>query len=436
MPPAPDQGSRQGTALATRSTPYDTVAPVVAVAAALYLAFVLARLAAFGWDPSVFVVAGDGITDVREAPAGLGVHTGVDGYDGQAYYRLARDPLTTEVSDHGIGFTRPAYWQTRIGYPATVWVLSAGGREALVPLVMLGVNLLAVVAIAAGTARLARDRGLSPWLALVPTLWAGYLVGVAQDLTEPLAGALLVGALLAFRHRRWALATAALTAAALTRETSLVLAVAVLAVALIPGLRRLLTTDEHEQQPVPWWAGAVPIAVYAGWRTWVRARWADVVPEPPADNPLGAPFVALARYLADAVAHPVEHADNLVLLVPALVAVGVLVAGLVAGGGGHPHERLALAAYLVLLACLPVWDRGQAYLRWCCEPVLLGWLVLLAGPRARLRLLGAAVALLWIAASVSTHRYPDPDHWLPAAAGDPSPARPTGFIEPPTEATT
>lgn len=435
MPPASDQGVRPDSAVAPLPAAPRSLAPVVAVTAALYLAFVLARLAAFGWDPSAFVVAGDGITDVRETPANLGVNRGVDGYDGQAYYRLARDPLTTEVSDHGIGFTRPAYWQTRIGYPATVWVVSAGGREALVPLAMLGVNLLAVVALAAGTARLARDRGLSPWLALIPTLWAGYLVGVAQDLTEPLAGALLVGTLLALRHHRWTIATAALTAAALTRETSLILAVAVLAV-VVPGLRRLLQPEERESHPVPWWAGAVPIAACAGWRTWVRARWDDVVPDPPTDNPLGAPFVALARYLADAVTHPVAHAENLVLLVPALAAVGVLVAALVAGDDGHPHERLALAAYLVLLACLPVWDRGQAYLRWCCEPVLLGWLLLLGGPRARLRVLGSAVALLWIAASLSTHRYPDPDHWLPATAGDPSPARSTGFIEPPTEATT
>jgi hypothetical protein len=376
-----------------------------AVAAVLYLAFAAIRLGAFDGDPSAFVVAGDGVTDVREAPTSLGVTLGVDGYDGQAYYRLARDPLTDEVDALGIAFRRPAYWQTRIGYPLASWAVSAGGREALVPAAMLAVGLASVVALALLAALLARDLGRSPWLGLVPALWAGYVVGVGQDLTEPLAGALLAAALLALRRGYAAPAAAALTAAALTRETVLVLAVAILVVAPLPRLRG----------SVPWWVGAVPVAAYAGWRTWVRARWADAVPAPPSDNPLGAPLVELGRYLARALADPLGHAGNLTLLVPTLAVLGVLALGLTDRDPATAHLRLALAAYLVLLACLPVWDRSQAYLRWACEPVVIGWLLALRAQRGRaVPVLAGLVAASWVAAVALTSAYPGTGTWVPA----------------------
>lgn len=398
-----------------RSAGSGVAAPVLVVAA-LWLAFVAVRAAGFGWDPSAFVVAGDGVTDVAEAPANLGVHRGIDGYDGQAYYRLARSPLTDEVRDHGIGFTRPAYWQTRIGYPALVWVLSLGGREALVPTMLVLVNLVAVLVIAVLAARLARDRGRTPWLALVPALWAGYVVGVAEDLTEPLAGALVLGALVALRGRRWAWAAGLLTAAALTRETSLLVAGAVLAVALLPSVRRLAGSAEEGAVVPPWWVGAAPVAGYLGWRSWVRSRWEDAVPDAPGDNILGAPFAGLARYLVDTAGDPAGHATNLALLGLMLLALGLVVGGLVTRDSGLPHERVALAAYLLLLVCLPVWDRSQAYLRWGCEPVLLGWVVLLGRPTAHLRALAVTVVALWLAAALATHRYPGTAGWQPAAA--------------------
>jgi len=380
---------------------------VVAVATALYLGFVLIRLGAFGGDPSAFVVAGDGVTDAHDAPGGLGLHRGTDGYDGQAYYRLARDPLTDEVREHGIAFTRPAYWQTRIGYPATVWVVALGGREALVPGAMVAVNLAAVLALAAGAALLARDLGRSPWLGLVPALWAGYLVGLGQDLTEPLAGALLVAALLSLQRGRPVPAALALTAAALTRETVLVLAVAIVALAL---LRRA------DHRLPPWWVGAAPVAGYAAWRSWVRARWADVVPDPPGDSPLTAPFVELAGYLGRAAGDLGAQGDNLLLLVPTLAVLVLLAAGLGDRDPATAYLRLALAADLVLLACLPVWDRSQAYLRWACEPVVVGWLLLLR-PTASRRVLPAVaglVAVTWLTAVALTATYPGTEHWVPA----------------------
>jgi hypothetical protein len=398
------------------------VVTVVAVVAAAYLAFVGARLAVFEGDPSGFVTAGDQTTDVPSAPDSLLVTTGTRGYDGQAYYRLARDPLTDEVTAEGITFTRPAYWQTRIGYPAAAWVISAAGQASLVPGAMLLLNLLAVVVIAFLAARLARLFGRSPWWGAVPAFWAGYVVGVGQDLTEPLAGVLLLGSLYAIRVRWFVPAALTLTVAALTRETTLVLAVAVLLtwLASYAGTPR----SGHRRPTPPWWVGAVPLVGYAGWRTWVRARWSGLVPDPPSDSPLRPPLAALLDYLGHSFTHLGAEWPNLVLLIPTLA--GLILAASALRHRSEPlHERLALGGYLVMLLCLPVWERGQAYLRWGCEPMLLGWLLLIGRRRPTprpadstqpvgrddraLTVLAALSVVLWLVTATQSVGYPRVD---------------------------
>ena len=356
-----------------------SVVPVVGTVLAAHLAFTVARLAVVG-DLEAFA----------------------HGYDGMAYHRLARDPLTLAVTDNGTTFTRPAYWQSRLGYPATTWTLSLGD-DRLVPTVLVLVNLLAVAGIALLAAHLARGLGRSPWWGAVPALWAGFLVGLGQDLTEPLAGLLLLGALALLRSRRHLGAALLLSAAALTRETTLVLAMAVLVAAVLP----------RRTAGPPWWVGVLPLAAYAGWRAWVRSRWADVVPDPPSDNPLGVPVVELAHYLGSAAVHPLREAPNLVLLLPTLVALGLAATALRVEG--PRHERLALAAPLLVLASLPVWDRGQAYLRWGCEPVLLGWLLLVGSARSYAvrarRALVPVVAAVWLVAATQSATYPLERGW-------------------------
>lgn len=353
--------------------------PVAAAVLALHVAFVVARAALVG---------------------------GLDGfvvYDGRAYFRIALDPLTRAVSDHGITFTRPAYWQTRIGYPLTAWLGSLGGRHAMVATALVVVNLLAVTGIALVAACTARRLGRGVWWGAVPALWAGFLVGLGQDLTEPLAGLLLLGALVLLRSHRHLLAALALTAAGLTRETTLLVAAAVLVGSLVPSRGRRTAPG--------WWVGALPLAVYAGWRTWVHARWSDLVPDPTSGNPVGTPVVELVRYAGSAALHPLREAPNLVLLVPTLLILVLVATAL--RGGGPAHERLALAGYLLVLVSLPVWDRGQAYLRWGCEPLLIGWLLLTGRPTADIvrRLVVPAVAVVWIVTATQSVAYPLEGAW-------------------------
>jgi hypothetical protein len=358
--------------------------PVVAAVLALHVGFVLVRTAMVG---------------------------GLDGfvvYDGRAYFRIASDPLTLAVTDHGITFTRPAYWQTRIGYPLAAWIASLGARAGLVAAALVLVNLLAIGGTTLLGSTLARRLGRSAWWGALPALWPGFLVGLGQDLTEPLAGLLLLGALVLLRSHRHVLAALALTAAGLTRETTLLVAVAVLAAGLLArhGPERRLAP--------PWWVGLLPLAVYAGWRTWVRARWVDVVPSPPSDNPLGTPGAELVQYLGAALGDPLRAAPNLALLLPTLLALGLVATAL--HGGGPRHEKLALAGYLLVLVSLPVWDRGQAYLRWGCEPFVIGWLLLVGGTyaaRARraLRPLVWVVAVVWLVAATQSVAYSASDAW-------------------------
>jgi hypothetical protein len=381
---------------------------------ALSSIFVGARVAAHDGDETVFILAGDGVTDPVANPD-LFVVRDADGYDGQRYFRLALNPTTSAVEEFGISFDRPAYWQRRIVYPVVVWAVSGFGHRPLVPWAMIGVNVVAVAVVAALCARLARMHGRSPWWGLVPAAWGGYVIAIGHNLTEPVVGVLFVGTLLALRRERWGVAALCLTIAALTRESSMVFTTALLAAAAFPTLRRVASarTDDGRRDPgtrVPLWVPVLPLAAYGAWRWIIGRRWADAIPGgPPGDDILGVPFYWMSRYFRQVIGDPgAASLENLFHLALVFVAFTVVILALRDRDGGLPHERLALAGMLVLFVCLPVWNRGQAYLRWSCEPIILGWLLLLANRSQRIRVLAGAVAVLWVAIVVDLVPFPDP----------------------------
>jgi hypothetical protein len=154
------------------------------------------------------------------------------GYDGQFYYFLAVDPA------HGKDYMdAPGVIYSRIGYPLASRALSAGD-PALVPYMMVLVNILAVVGGTLAVAFFLRRHGLPPGLALLYGLYPGLMLSVLRDLTEPLAFGLAAAALLVFdaRSKRRLLASAGLFGLAmLTRET-VALFPAILALALLVGV--------------------------------------------------------------------------------------------------------------------------------------------------------------------------------------------------------
>ena len=380
---------------------------VAALVLLLGMAFVGARLLAHGGDATAFISAGDHVTDPAGAPT-LTVKEDSDGYDGQYFHRLARDPFTQEAREFGTRLDRPAYRHQRIGYPLLVWAVT-GGRADLVPAALIAVNLVALGGLAYGAARLAIEAGRPAQWGLVAAGWPGLIVALSYDLSEVLAASLLMATILAIRRGRWPAATALLLAAGATRETALILAVAIVAAAVLrcAPFRRWsrALTGTHDGPPVPLVVGLVPLAAAAAFRVFLTAGWSDV-PTTGADIPsfVGVPFLALVRQLAAWVG----SADAVDLyqffqLVVVLAVLATLARGLWDTGAGRPHERLALVGALTILAMVPVWDRSVVFLRWPTEAVIFGFAVMVDARRVPIRqllegvgALAATTALVWI----------------------------------------
>lgn len=171
------------------------------------------------------------------------------GHDGQQFYAVARHPFDPAAArDH---LDSPAYRYRRILLPAVAGLLAPDGGRPLVA-ALLGVSLAGVLLGAWATTRYP---GAPAWLPLAVGLTPGVGVALSLSLSDALATGIVLATLAAAFQRRWALVVLGLTAAALTRETLLLVA---LGLALTPGL-------------APRWRVAVlgiPIAVAGAWAAW------------------------------------------------------------------------------------------------------------------------------------------------------------------------
>ncbi len=201
----------------------DTTRTVLGIALAAALVLAVAVLIAVRFDASVLVHAAPPWTDPGLTSGTLAVLPADHGFDGQFFYRLAIDPFSTAHTAAGITLDVPGMRLTRLGYPLLASTLS-GGVESAVPWSLLTVNLLALVALAMIGAELARRSGLHRIWGLAFLLWPGFAYSLTHDLSELVAAALVLGGLLAARAERTAWAAVLLTAAALTRETTLLVA--------------------------------------------------------------------------------------------------------------------------------------------------------------------------------------------------------------------
>jgi hypothetical protein len=202
----------------------DRPALAALIAFAGWLVFVVARLA--GWADgklSLFVAAGTRYSHPALMFPRV-AHVKGTGYDGQFYYRFAFNPFDWHRTAYGITIDHP-YRYTRIGYSVVAWAASAGGHGRVLPLVLAGVNLLCVAAMAWLGGLLARESGRHALWGLLFAAYFGLVVSVGRDTSEPLADACLLGGLLAYRHRRFVLAALLVGYAVFTNEPVLVLPV-------------------------------------------------------------------------------------------------------------------------------------------------------------------------------------------------------------------
>jgi hypothetical protein len=359
-----------------------------------WMGFVLARLTVWAHGhPSLFVVAGSGkwkgghaFTNLHQIPPTLMIaDPNSAGYDGQFYYRLALNPFNWSKTAYGITMDEP-YRYTRIGYPLISWIVSFGQHD-LVPVALIAVNLVSVAAMAYFGGMFARDAGRH---ALWGVLFAGYfglVISVGRDTGEPLAEALMLAGLLAYRRERWVLSGAAFAFAAITRETILFAPAAIACVRLVQIARRKARPGWPD---VAWLAPAVAYGLDEVAAKFVlKGYFAQSGLGASVSRNVSTPFAAMFSALHYNITHLTTNAMGWVdynLLEYATLAI-FLAAGLavIVVTSAPVHERIAFVFFLFELGTLSslIWSSNLDFSdgRSMIEPFLFALILLLATPK-------------------------------------------------------
>jgi hypothetical protein len=361
---------------------------VALIAAILYLPFVVASLRTRGNDVSRFVIASGSGVDASKVPPGLTVMPGSGGYDGVIFYRLALNPFTREATAHGITIDNPSYRQQRVGYPLLIRIASLGFVRAI-PAVMLGLNVLAVLAIAATGAMIAGQFGHHAINGLLFALYPGFLLSMSRDTAEIVMVAFALAAFCAFNARRFMLSGVLLTYAVLTRETALTIAIA-LAIAYVIRRTRIA--------PITF---ALPIGVYAAWQLILAAQW-GVLPLRAGVPATARPFSEYVRFFAAALPRH-DHLQRIYFA--ECVFLGVIVATAVAAALRSRvgiEWRIAFLANLAIAATLPhsIWGEDFGFLRIFAD-LFLSAAVMIIGTRGwtRWTALALTAGMWWFLAN-------------------------------------
>jgi hypothetical protein len=375
----------------TTSTTLESVRPfqVVVGVAVAYLVFVVVRLALYGFDPTAFLLAGASATDPQETPTPVRV-LDEGGYDGQYFYRLALDPFTTRRTDLGVTLDYPSYRQQRILYPFVVWLLSFGRPEA-VPALMIAANYASLCVLGWLSARLFQSFGYAAIWGVAVVIYPGLLVSLSRDLSEILEACLLVGSLLMIRQARpWA-ATALLSLAVLTRETAIVVPIAMLLAHVALWLRG------ERQRAVRWYVIAIPLLIMAVWQLTLITIWRDSA-QFSTRHHLGLPFggivpFALSTLRFETFADRLWFAELCFFLVFSICVARAWETSLADG-----FYRIAWLGYGLVNVVLTtrVWEDDNAYLRTLLEFYLLGSIILITSSAPWKALIFAWVAGLWM----------------------------------------
>lgn len=198
---------------------------LVTAVAVVFWAAILGTVAAlrFGGDLRGLLFLGRNFPHPRalaDAP-----RYGDAGYDGQFYSALATDPLLLRAETTTF-LDSPRYRSLHLAVPLAAWVASALQAGAAVRTYQLLCWVLALAAVGLA-AQWLHEHGRSPWWALLLVPNAGLATSLLRSTPDGAAMALILAALWAHRRGRSALALAAVVAATLTRETSLLAAVAI-----------------------------------------------------------------------------------------------------------------------------------------------------------------------------------------------------------------
>ena len=269
---------------------------------------------------------------------GVVVHEDNHGYDGGAYYIIARDPLQFD-KDFAPGFKfNNQFRYQRFLFPLLVWVFS-GGRASGMPFVMFAINVVAVGVTVWAGARIARIEGMRPVWILPAAFSGGLLFAAVYSMTFPLCLALAALAVLADRTRGPLAAMPLWAAALVAKEQALV----------VVGAFGLAYLVRREWRGFLWTAvSGVPFGVYQ-----IIAKIIHPNPALGASKFfLAAPFSGMVRMLGG-IAWDAPAGQLAMSITPVMIMVFVIASGVYAAAAlrrrcdGVPMAILACAALAV-----------------------------------------------------------------------------------------
>ena len=307
------------------------------------LVWALVVFGKYGGNPTGLARIGDQIPlSPRLQGQELVVLQGKRGNDGQQFLALALDPLQSDPGTSA-ALDNSIYRGKRLLYPLLAWLLGLA-QPGLIVWTMGLINVACIGLAAAMVARWAQLEQRSPQWGLAVLALPGYWITLSLDTADLLATTLMLVAALAWRERRIALSSAALSAALLSRETALL---AWAATSLSALWRR------HWRWLVP--LALVPLPLLA-WTASLRGRF-PAVPDGALARlhfswPLAGVLMKVAQLLG-LVASPVVGMERLfdsLCLVLWLSTLAVLVCAAWRGWGG-PWLRLAAGFYLLPALC-------------------------------------------------------------------------------------
>ena len=354
--------------------PDSPVLPAAIAGVAGILFVVLRLLVVARGDPSRFVVAGTTFTDPATAPHGLHIFPN-NGYDGQFFYRLGLAPVRMAHTAFGIRLDT-TYRLQRIGYPALAWLFT-GGQHRMLPDVLIILNVVGLAVLAWLGAVLAQDCGRHALWGLVFAAYFGAVLSLSRDLAEIVAACFTLAGLIALRRARPILAGGALAAAALTRETALVI---VAAVALVRLSQMVRSKARPGRDDLAW---VIPSVVFGAWQLTVKAVTGSLPARSDAGSNLSFPLTAMVGGIHHFLTLMPSKTATIWFGELIVLAVVASLAGWSLRGSSVPaHEKLSWALMLLLLVSLSsaVWSNSADF-RAFDELFLLSWLVLLGARR-------------------------------------------------------
>jgi hypothetical protein len=194
---------------------------ILIVFSLLIVAFTLLRAGFDGFNFSRFVVAGSDFVQADTEHPNIIINEG-QGYDGQFFYRYAHNPLNLEKTAHGVTVDHIEYRIQRIFYPTIAFLLSFGGNEQFIPLILVLLNVLGFIGILWVSLKICEHYSSNRTLALLPLFLFGAFMALARDTSEIFEAFFFLLAVEAFIKNNLLIYVVFVIMTIFSRETSLI----------------------------------------------------------------------------------------------------------------------------------------------------------------------------------------------------------------------